>query len=218
MVERVDTLMLYCEVVEGGEDRAERRVRHSIPTADLPAVHRALGVYLSEREAAEVVAEVEYRQGAGSGGVGEEEGEGWEGDEGGGDEGVRASQAGVRGGAGALRMGVRRHRRRGEERGKGGEGGEETREAGGAEVDTEALVRLLMQEGEKMTAAEIANCLDDLIGPGESLMAGGMEEEEKEAVVGGGGEDWELLRLLQRLPRRMTPEVFASTLLGFQDY
>ena len=101
----------------------------------------------------------------------------------------------------------------------------EEQSAAETEVDTRELLRVLMEEGDCMTAAEILHCLDSLIGDDSSAAGKGrLLEEEKEAderstAVGAGSEEGgELRRLLSRLPPRMTAEAFATTILGFGDY
>ena len=207
LVQRVDELMLYCEVQAEGDDRREqRRIRRSVPLSDLPTLCSALGCYLSQRQLRDMADEADHRhllEGRPHHGRLTR------------DEFVRlllnhrpvlgVGREQIEGAFDAVR---------GRREGEGGEkeGG------GGGEVDTEELVRLLMTEGERMSAGELMQCLDELLGEGQGLKAAEEEKEELRSFPLGGDDAWEVQRVLQRLPKRMSPETFASALLGFADY
>ena len=85
-------------------------------------------------------------------------------------------------------------------------------------LDTAELVRTLMSGGEGITAVELSQCLDQLLGKGQKYREGEEEKEAAEVALEKGGDGKEVERILARLPKRMSAHWFASTLLGFDDY
>ena len=210
---RVEQYAMLCEIEDaeregGGGGRAERAVRGDIAHGHVGRLCRALGYYVSQREEQHMVDELRWEQQRSSSG---QHAEGRLSK----DEFVRLylhhrPVFGLGHEHFDWAFGELRPQQHTDDRGDNEQAADDT-------LDTAELVRALLTEGECVTAGELTQCLDQLLGRGRKYGQGEEEKEAMEVAADETSEGKEVERILARLPKRMSARWFASTLLRFDD-